>query len=156
LQIEPGWFAPLYGVKRKAPVVSAAVEGKSCADFVTAVMPSELSRRGPELKVLRIPGNESPGIALEIRGAGRDCAFTDYVSWSPSIADHDVSSFQCRASVVWVRSAGQEDARFVACNVEKYCSNRDEQIRFVAPSHPAAWVSWDPQQGWTSGAERLE
>jgi len=29
LQIEPGWFAPLYGVKQNAPVVSAVVERKS-------------------------------------------------------------------------------------------------------------------------------
>ena len=132
LQIEPGWFAPLYGVKQKAPVVSAVVEGKSCAEFVTVVMPLEPSRRTPELKVLRIPGNESPGVALEIRGAGRDCAFTDYVSWSPSITDHDVSSFQCRASAVWLRSAGQEDARFVACNVQECHSNQDNQIAFIA------------------------
>jgi hypothetical protein len=156
LRIEPGWFAPLYGVKQKAPVVSAVVEGKSCADFVTAVMPSELSRRGPELKVLRIPGNESPGIALEIRGAGRDCAFTDYVSWSPSIADYDVSSFQCHASAVWVRSAGQEDARFVACNVQECRSKQDNQIQFAALAQPAAWVNWDQQHGLTIGAERFE
>jgi len=119
-------------------------------------MPLDPSRRTPELKVLRIPGNESPGVALEIRGAGRDCAFTDYVSWSPSITDHDVSSFQCRASAVWVRSAGQEDACFVACNVQECRSNQDNQIAFTAASYPAAWVSLDPQHGLTTGAERFE
>jgi len=156
LQIEPGWFAPLYGVKQKAPVVSAVIEGKSCAEFVTVVMPSEPSRRAPELKVLRLAANESSGVALQVHGAGQDSASTDYITWAPSIADHDISSFQCRASAVWLRSANQEPARFVACNVEKCRSNRDEQIRFVAPSQPAAWVSWDPQQGLTSGAERFE
>ena len=156
LQIEPGWFAPLYGVKQKAPVVSAMVEGKSCAEFVTVVVPLEPSHSTPELKVLRLPGNESPGIALEIRGAGRDCAFTDYISWSSFTTDHDVSSFQCRASAVWVRSTGQENARFVACNVQECRSNQDNQIAFAAASSPAAWVSWDAQHGWTSGAERFE
>jgi len=156
LQIEPGWFAPLYGVKQKAPVVSAVIEGKSCAEFVTVVMPSEPLRRAPELKVLRLAANESSGVALQVHGAGQDSASTDYITWAPSIADHDISSFQCRASAVWLRSANQEPARFVACNVEKCRSNRDEQIRFVAPSQPAAWVSWDPQQGLTSGAERFE
>jgi hypothetical protein len=119
-------------------------------------MPSEPSRRAPELKVLRIPGNESPDIALEIRGAGHDCAFTDYISLSPSITDHDVSSFQCRASAVWVRSTGQEDTHFVACNVQECRSSQDNQIQFVAPSQPAAWVSWDPQCGLSSGAERFQ
>ncbi len=157
LQIEPGWFAPLYGVKQNAPVVSAVIEGKSSAEFVTVVMPSDPSRRAPELKVLHSPGAASPDFALEISGTGRDGAFTDYVAWSPSITDHDVSSFQCRASAVWSRSAGQkEDARFVACNVQECRSNQDDQIQFAAPSQPAAWVSWDPQHGWTSGAERFE
>jgi hypothetical protein len=156
LQIEPGWFAPLYGVKQKTPVVSAVVEGKTCAEFVTVVMPLEQSRRTPELTVLRIPGNESPGVALEIHGAGRDCAFTDYVSWSPSITDHDVSSFQCRAAAVWVRSAGQQHARFVACNVQECRSSHENQSAFAAASSPAAWVSWDTQHGWSSGAERFE
>jgi hypothetical protein len=156
LQIEPGWFAPFYGVKQKAPVVSAVVEGKSCAEFVTVVMPMEPSRRTPELKVLRIPGNESRGIALEIRGAGRNCAFIDYVAWSPSITEHDVSSFQCHASAVWARSGGQEGARFLACNVQECRSGQDNQIEFAPSSHPAAWVSWNTQHGWTSGAERFE
>jgi hypothetical protein len=79
LQIEPGWFAPLYGVKQEAPVVSAVIEGKSSAEFVTVIMPSEPSRCAPELKVLRTPENESRGVVLEIHGSGGDCACTDYI-----------------------------------------------------------------------------
>ena len=156
LQIEPGWLAPLYGVKQEAPVVSAVIEGKSSAEFVTVIMPSEPSRRAPELNVLRIPGNDSQNFVLEIHGTGRDCACTDYIAWSPSITDHDVSSFQCRASAVWLRSSGEEDVRFAACNVQECRLNRDEPIQFAAPSQPAAWVSWDPQRGLNSGAERFE
>jgi hypothetical protein len=156
LQIEPGWFAPLYGVKQKAPVVSAVIAGKSSAEFVTLVMPSDPSRQAPEFKVLHTPANESPGFALEVRRTGQDSAFTDYIAWSPSIREHDVSSFQCRASAVWLRSAGEKDARFAACNVQECHRNRDEQIRLAAPLQPAAWVSWDPQDGWTRGAERFE
>ena len=44
LQMEPGWFAPLYGVKVNAPVISAIIEGTSSAEFVTVVMPSDSSR----------------------------------------------------------------------------------------------------------------
>jgi len=156
LQIEPGWLAPLYGVTQEAPVVSAVIEGKSSAEFVTVIMPSEPSRRAPELNVLRIPGNDSQNFVLEIHGTGRDCACTDYIAWSPSITDHDVSSFQCRASAVWLRSSGEEDVRFAACNVQECRLNRDEPIQFAAPSQPAAWVSWDPQRGLSSGTERFE
>ncbi|HEV8492469.1 MAG TPA: hypothetical protein VGR76_09355, partial [Candidatus Angelobacter sp.] len=129
-------------------------EGESSAEFVTVVMPSEPSRRAPELKVVHSPIRK--GVALEVRGVRQDSAFTDYIAWGPSIADHDVSSFQCRAGAVWLRSAGTEDVRFAACNVQEFRSNRDEQTRFAAPSQPAAWVRWDPQHGWANGAERFE
>jgi hypothetical protein len=155
LQIEPGWFAPLYGVKQNAPVVSASIEGKSSAEFVAVVMPSAPSRPAPKLKVIHSPSAASPQVAIEVSGIGQDGAFTDYVAWSLSIADHAISSFQCRASAVWSRSAGQEeDVRFVACNVQE-CSSQNNQIQCAAPK-PAAWVSWAPQDGWTSGAERFE
>ncbi len=156
LQLEPGWFAPLYGVKQNAPVVSAVIEGKNSAEFVTVVMPLEPSCQFPKLKVVHTSGAASPGLAMEVSGVSPDGTFTDYVAWSPSIADHAISSFQCRASAVWLRSAGQkEPLRFVACNVQECRSNLDNQIQFVAPQ-PAAWVSWDPQHGLTIGAERFE
>ena len=153
LQIEPGWFAPLYGVKQNAPVVSAVIEGTNSAEFVTLVMPSGSPRQVPELKIV---ANSASDLGIEIRGTGPDRSFTDYVAWSASLADHDIAPFQCRASVVWSRSAVQkEDARFVACNVTE-CHSMDKKVQFVAPSHPAAWISCDTQHGWTSGAERFE
>ena len=153
LQIEPGWFAPLYGVKQSAPVVSAVIEGTNSAEFVTLVMPSGSARQVSELKIF---ANSASALAVEISGTGPDSAFSDYVAWSPSIAEHAITSFQCRAAAVWSRSAEQKaDSRFVACNVQECRSNRDNQIVFAAAS-PAAWISWDPQHGWTSGAERFE
>jgi len=155
LQIDPGWFAPLYGVKHNAPVISASIEEKSSAEFVTVVMPSAPSRRTPKLNVIHSPGTASPQLAIEISGTGPEAACTDYVACGPSITDHAVDSFQCRASAVWSRSAGQkEDVRFVACNVQE-CSSQNYQIQFAAPQ-PAAWVSWAAQDGWASGKERFE
>lgn len=156
LQIEPGWLAPLYGVKQEAPVVSAVIEGKNSAAFVTVIIPLDSSCPTPKLNLLHTPSAASPQLEAEISGTGPDGAFTDYVSWSPSITDHHVSSFQCRASAVWARSLGEKAARFVACNVKECWSNQNEQIQFAAPSQPVAWVSWDPQRGLNSGAERFE
>jgi hypothetical protein len=157
LQTEPGWFAPLYGVKQDAPVVSAIIEENS-AEFVTVVIPSGPPHQvPPELKVLHSPTVASPNLAVEISGAGRDGASTDNIAWSPSITDHATPSFQCRASAVWSRSAGQKEReRFVACNVQECRFNQDESIAFVAPSQPAAWASWNHQQGFMSGKERFE
>jgi hypothetical protein len=155
LQIEPGWFAPLYGVKQKAPVISASIEGANNAEFVTVVVPSGSSRQVPELKIVHSPTGTSPNLAIQVSGIGEDGACTDYVACGPSITDHSVASFHCRASAVWSRSTGQkEDARFVACNVQE-CSSQNHQMQFAAPQ-PAAWVSWGPQDGWTTGTERFE
>jgi len=156
LQIEPGWFAPLYGVKQEAPVVSAMIEGKNCAEFVTVIMPSS-RRRVPELNSIHTPNTASPGLAIQISGVGRDGGSTDYVVWSPAIADHALPLFNCRASAAWCRSDGHgEDARFVACNVQECRSNQDDEVQFVAQSQPAAWVSWNSQGGLSSGVERFE
>ena len=157
LRMEPGWFAPLYGVKVEAPVISAIIDGTSSAEFVTVVMPSDMSRQAPELKVLHSQIDPSPNLAVEISGTGRDGASTDYVALSPSITNHAISSFECRASAVWARSVGQrENARFVACNVQECRANQDNRILFAASPQPAAWVSWDHQHGLAIGTERFE
>src|ERR1051326_8318984 len=144
-------------VKQNTPVVRATVEGGNSAEFVTVIAPSDRSQRVPDLKVLQSSAATRPGWAIEVSGTGRHGSCTDYLAWSPSIADHDTTSINCQASVIWSRSAEEmRDGPFAACNVQQCRSNRDEQIRFVAPSQPAAWVSWDPQCGWIIGAERFE
>jgi len=155
LELQPGWFAPCYGVKHEAPVVSAIVEGKNKAEFVTVVMPSASGRQVPELKIVSLNA-ASQRLALQISGVGQDGNSTDYVAWSPSIADHVLPLVDCRASAVWCRCDGRrEDQVFAACNVQKCCSNGDHQIEFAAASTPAAWVRWDPEYGLQSGTERF-
>jgi uncharacterized heparinase superfamily protein len=40
VRVEPGWFAPLYGVKVAAPVISVVADGAADASFETVVVPS--------------------------------------------------------------------------------------------------------------------
>lgn len=155
LEVQPGWFAPCYGVKHEAPVVSAILEGKNSAEFVTVVMPWASGRQVPQLKIFNANA-ASQGLAIQITGVGQDGNSTDYVAWSPSIADHVLPLFECRASVVWCRADGRrEDAAFAACNVQKCRSNQDDQIQFASPSTPTPWVCWDPERGLQSGTERF-
>jgi hypothetical protein len=132
------------------------IEGKSCAEFVTVVAPLDSSCPAPKLSLLHSPSAASPQLAIEISGTGPDAACSDYVEWSPSITDHNIASFRCRASAVWSRSAKQrEDAHFVACNVQECRDGEGNQIQFAA-TQPAAWVSWAAPDGWTSGRGRFE
>jgi heparinase II/III-like protein len=156
LQLEPGWFAPQYGVKLNAPVISAVIEGANSADFVTLVMPLDVSQQVPELEVCQIPNNAQKNLSLKISGAGPNSAATDYVSWSASVEDHENGPFRSQASSAWCRSTGrQEDSRLAACNVRELRS-QDNKISFTADSQALAWVTWDHQHGFAQGSRRFE
>jgi hypothetical protein len=71
--LEPGWIAPMYGVKHEAPVVSAVRDGAAGARFVTLVAPRREGELAPALKVR--------GSTAEIRGVGPAGTGTDLVDW---------------------------------------------------------------------------
>lgn len=70
VSLEPGWVAPMYGVKHEAPVVSAVLEGLPDARFVTLVAPGGA---GPMLRVR--------GSTAEVVGVGPDGTAADFVDW---------------------------------------------------------------------------
>jgi Heparinase II/III-like protein/Heparinase II/III N-terminus len=65
VRLEPGWVAPSYGRRLDAPVVSAAVEDRAEATFVTLLAPLEPGDRPP--RVTRI-GDEHDATLLRIDG----------------------------------------------------------------------------------------
>src|SRR5215510_4386622 len=163
LSLEPGWIAPRYGVKLRAPVISAVIEGSS-AEFVTLVVPREFFRQVSSLKICTVPDDTSGSSAVVIDGDG----VTDYVAFSSSIADHDAGPLHCRASAVWWRATAN-DSTLTACNVQEIRSNKTES-RFLASagkdkdcinlllaeSQPVPWVSWSQQQGLVKGVRKFE
>ena len=52
LRVEPGWVAPSYGRKQAAPVISAAVDGRAEATFVTILAPREPDEPAPRVTCL--------------------------------------------------------------------------------------------------------
>ncbi len=52
LSIEPGWFAPEYGIKHRAPCISLKAEAKSTS-FHTLVMPHCLKETLPDFAITR-------------------------------------------------------------------------------------------------------
>ena len=159
LQLEPGWIAPQYGVKLHAPVVSAVIEDTHNAEFVTLIAPRDNSQPLPKLQVPKLmishgPNGAAGSLAIEVHGVGPNGDSTDYIGWSPSITDHDLGSFRCRASAVWVRSAN-EGARLSAGNVQELSVQENENPIF-ARSQPVPWLSWNNKEGLIEGAERFE
>jgi hypothetical protein len=78
VRLEPGWVAPLYGVKLEAPVVSAAVDEVADARFVTLVAPRREDGPSPVL-CARL---DDPGTTVEVNGVGPGGQAKDVVTWS--------------------------------------------------------------------------
>jgi hypothetical protein len=76
--LEDGWFAPEYGRKLPAPVVSVAVEGSHGATFLTAVAPLDADEPAPDVRI-RSTGDV---LAVEVTNRGR----SDFVVASRSSA----------------------------------------------------------------------
>jgi hypothetical protein len=73
--LEDGWYAPKYGVKQPAPVVSAAAEGAADATLLTVVAPTPPGTVAPRLRTARGDGVR---VAVEVERSGA----RDTVAWA--------------------------------------------------------------------------
>ena len=80
LALEAGWYAPRYGIKLDAPVVSAALAGAGDATFITVAMPVAADAPVPRLRVVEcgVSGRSS----IEVGGVGAHGEALDVVAWS--------------------------------------------------------------------------
>lgn len=73
-RIEPGWYAPTYGTRLEAPVISVRRHAAH-TDFLTLVLPVETGQPIPSMEVLHWQGADA-GLAVEIAcvagGTGSD------------------------------------------------------------------------------------
>ena len=77
--LEPGWVAPLYGLKHEAPVVSAAIEGSGEVTFMSLIAAHDASLPAPRMRVR--PGLGEDGVAVEVSGVGAGGGAVDVVAW---------------------------------------------------------------------------
>jgi Heparinase II/III-like protein/Heparinase II/III N-terminus len=76
--LEQGWFAPEYGRRLPAPVVSVAVEDATNARFLTLVAPLDGAEPAPDV---RVRATEEAAV-VEVEGQG----WRDVVTWTSSQA----------------------------------------------------------------------
>ncbi len=146
-RLEPGWFAPQYGQKLPAPVVSVQVDAVASTNFFTVVTPLKLNDPPPSLRVL----TEQVGrISFEVSGIGRNRSEMDRVIWS---ADHELLNLgpvkgMARAS--WLRtSASGEDALLTACAVKNIESSCVLTATLRSDAAEKDWVIWNKLQSFT-------
>ena len=73
--LEDGWYAPKYGVKQPAPVVSAVAEGAADATLLTVVAPTPPGTAAPRLRTARGDGAR---VEVDVERSGA----RDTVAWA--------------------------------------------------------------------------
>jgi hypothetical protein len=128
-RVEPGWVAPLYGVKRPAPVVSVVVEDAMDATFTTAVLPLEAGAELPSVRVRQ--EGDATTVELETR------TVCDTVRWSHAGAPLDLGPLRCSATAGVMRRLADGTLRVVAAGV----------------GGGPVWAAWDSERGMRAGRE---
>jgi Heparinase II/III-like protein/Heparinase II/III N-terminus len=78
VSVEPGWYAPEYGVKIPAPVVSAVADGAAEARLIAVAVPLAPGAAPPALRVLAAgPG----GVEILVEGVGSRGDASDAIAW---------------------------------------------------------------------------
>lgn len=156
-RIEPGWVAPEYGVKTRAPVISVTREGAASACFFTLVVPGGSDAPAPVLLTHLEQTDAAQTIVAEIAGVGFKGTATDRLIWNSAARPLELGMFKGRASAAWLRtSSSGESLSFAACNVHEFKWRTNELPKLLTEILPVRWVMWDERGGmaWDEGGER--
>lgn len=141
--IQPGWFAPKYGEKLPAPVVSVRKDGVVNTDFCTLIAPRKLNDRPPTLTRIESAG----GIRFAVSGVGPERSETDYVVWAATAEPFAFGPIEGNARATWRRASEWEaDSTFRACEVEQRAGGH-VTTESVADARPLRWLLCDKQNG---------
>jgi hypothetical protein len=80
LTVEAGWYAPRYGIKLDAPVISAARAGAGDATFITVAVPCATD--GPALRLRVLECDERGTTTIEVSGVGLRGDARDRLAWA--------------------------------------------------------------------------
>ncbi|HKP87115.1 MAG TPA: alginate lyase family protein [Blastocatellia bacterium] len=144
LNIEPGWYAPAYGIKHPAPILSASVESVEAADFVTLIVPQDSSRQTPSLNVFTC-GRTT---IFEVSTHGLCGPTKDTVAWCESGEGFALESFHCRASAAWLHQSAERKT-LTACNVRELVRSSSGEETLFKNENPVKWIVWREQRGLT-------
>lgn len=142
LSIEPGWYAPLYGVKHRAPVLNASVEAVRSADFFTLIVPLNSDQKTPSLKVRVCETGPDQTIIIEVSRLEPHGLTTDIVALRETGENLALGPFRCRASAACLR-VSPEQTVLTACDVRELARVSNSEKPFLKTENPIRWIKWD-------------
>lgn len=104
--IEDGWFAPLYGVKEPAPVLSLSRRG-AAAKFVTLLFPTTGLSKVDQFT--QYPEVHEGRTRVDIHWSNGSTSLQDSLVWSHSVAELQLGSHHVSGTAAWLRRS--EDGR---------------------------------------------
>jgi hypothetical protein len=147
-RIEPGWFAPEYGIKLRAPVASVVAEGVAQACFFTLAVPLSSKLPAPTFLAYVERSGAVETIHAEIKGVGPDGAGRDRLTWSATPRPFQLGAFEGRASAAWLRaSAAGKSLAFAACNMLELKQRELGEAKPLTVARPVNWATWDERRG---------
>ena len=148
-QLEPGWFAPHYGQKISAPVVSVHTRAAETA-FFTLVTPLKLNDPLPAFRLLTDEATCSDRIGFEVTGVGPNKSAIDHVVWSARAEHFAVESATGTARAAWVRAFTSGRGSVVqACGVSTIACARECPTELSPGAGPVSWIVWNEAFGLT-------
>ena len=148
-QLEPGWFAPEYGQKISAPVVSVRTKAAETV-FFTLVMPLELNDPLPAFQVLTDDATCADRIRFEVTGAGRNKSAIDRVAWSSGTEHFELGTITGTARATWARAFASGSVSVVqACEVSTIACAPDCATELLSGAGPLSWIAWSERFGLT-------
>lgn len=146
VRVEPGWYAPQYGVRHPAPVVVVDAHAQTTS-FVTVIDPRSSDTSRSPLRVGFVSCGDGPAgrSVLEVRGVGASGADSDLITWSTERNFLELAAFRGMARVAWTRRDAQDRAlRFAAADVSDGTWRYRDRLEAIGPGGaPAMWVTWD-------------
>ncbi len=147
-EIEPGWAAPLYGVKVPAPVISVAVEGSRHTAFHTLIYPLTPNEEAPGFQLLSHPSQCDLLTVFEIYSAESNMLAIDLVAWRGMEEAPDIDSPHGRASAAWIRKIDESSqTRFIACQAQRRAETSFREGKPLENLPSVQWITWDEDEG---------
>ncbi|MEW6129110.1 MAG: alginate lyase family protein [Acidobacteriota bacterium] len=148
-EIAQGWYAPEYGVKYPAPVVSISTQGQTEARFFTLIYPYQQNRI-PKITVLE--NGQSSLFRIQISGLGKETNLIDHLVISAEAIvqpqKFHLGNFQLTASAGWLRTTESgEELMLQACQVQEIHNEIKFTEKFNFADKPIRWLTWDMKVG---------
>lgn len=143
LDVESGWYAPSYGVKHPAPVISVSVDDVETADFFTLIFPLKSNQQLPAFQVSK---GKDGAITFEVSHTGRGGATTDIVTISEPNERFAIGNFHCSARAAWLRQHGGQES-LAACNLQELAWSFGKNGFLLKSANPLRWMTCDERIG---------